>query len=91
MIAGVEYGNAAAQIEITAAAIKTGIIEIWLDDLATGKLVASISLAATGSQNNWQAVKKGLKNVTGRHDVFIKFPKGSNHELFVKSIRFLSK
>jgi hypothetical protein len=70
--------------------VKAGKLEIWIDDLKTGKLIATIPVTATG-ENKWKSVNKALKNVTGKHDLFIKLPAGSNHELFIKSIRFLSK
>jgi xylan 1,4-beta-xylosidase len=90
MISGVETGNKATHIELIVSAIKAAKLEIWIDDLKTGKLIATIPVAATG-ENKWKTVSKALNNVTGKHDLFIRFQDGSNHELFIKSIRFLGK
>jgi len=92
MISGVDLGenkSAASEVEITASAVKEGGLEIWLDDLKTGKIIATIPITATGGENNLKAFRKAVKNVSGRHDVFIKFPAGSNRELFIRSIRFI--
>ena len=61
---------------------------MWLDDLKNGKLIATIPVAATG-KNNWKIFRQSLKNVSGHHDVFVKFPAGENHQTFIKSIQFI--
>jgi xylan 1,4-beta-xylosidase len=91
MLSGVELGqvkNGATKIEVQASAKTAGMLEIWLDDLATGKLIATIPVDATG-RNNWKAFSKKIKNLPGHHDVFVKFPAGSDHNLFIKTIRFV--
>jgi xylan 1,4-beta-xylosidase len=50
--------------------------------------VTTIPVNATG-ENNWKVFSKKIKNVTGHHDVFIKFPTGTNQEIFIKNIRFV--
>lgn len=93
MISGVELGDKkvnASEVEVSVAALKTGQLEIWLDDLKNGKLIAIIPISATGRENNWKTFRKALNNVSGHHDVFIKFPKGSNRQLFIKSLRFIA-
>lgn len=92
MLSGVELGNeknAAAKIEVQASSKKGGKLEIWLDDLTTGKLVATIDVDATGGENNWKIFSKAIKSVSGHHDVFVKFPTGSDHNLFIKTLRFV--
>jgi hypothetical protein len=32
---------------------------------------------------------KAVKNITGHHDVFIKFPTGNAGTIFIKSLRFV--
>ena len=91
MLPGVELGrdkNASSAIEVRASSKAKGNLEIWLDDLTTGKLIASVPVTATG-ENKWKAFSKAVKNLSGHHDVFVKFPVGSSHELFIKSIRFV--
>ena len=90
MIAGVDLGNRTARrIELQAKTTKKANIEIWLDDLKNGKLIATIPVAATSGENEWKAFSSAVKDVSGHHDVFIKFPPGTNQELFIKTIRFL--
>lgn len=91
MISGVDLGatqNSAAMVEVTATAAKECNLEIWLDDLATGQLIATIPVTPTAGEHNWKIFRQVLKNVSGHHDVFIKFPAGTDHTLFIKSIRF---
>jgi len=91
MISGIDLGdkqNAAAILEVTAAATKKTTLEIWLDDLATGKLIATIPVTPTGTASNWKSFRQIVKNVSGHHDVFIKFPAGTNHTVFIKKLCF---
>jgi xylan 1,4-beta-xylosidase len=91
MISGVELGTVSpSAIELAVSSIKTGNFEVWLDDLKYGKLVATVPFTPTGP-DNWKAFKKAVTNITGQHDVFIKFPPGTPKETFVKSIKFLTK
>jgi hypothetical protein len=76
-------------VEIVAAAKKGGLLEIWLDDLSTGKLIATIPVTATGGENSWKVFSKALKSLSGHHDVFIRFPAGQHHDTYIKSIRFM--
>ncbi len=90
MLSGVELGNGKntpAKIEVQASAKTGGKIEIWLDDLTTGKLIATINI--DGTQGGWRIFSKAIKNSSGHHDVFVKFPVGSEHNLFIKTIRFV--
>lgn len=91
MISGVELGSSktvAYQVEILASSKKGGALEIWLDDLVTGQLIATIPVVATGRENNWKTFTKSIKNISGHHDVFVKFAPGQHHDTFIKSIRF---
>jgi beta-xylosidase len=91
MISGVDLGagkRSASRLEMIACS-KTGAkLEIWLDDLTNGKLIATVPVTATGA-NNWKTFTKALTDVSGRHDLFVKFPKGSDHVTFIKTIRFI--
>ncbi|WP_026768362.1 family 43 glycosylhydrolase [Asinibacterium sp. OR53] len=93
MISGVELGrdkNVASVVEVLASSKTKANLEIWLDDLTTGKLIATIPITATGGKNNWKVFAKAVKNVSGHHAVFVKFPKGSAGDVSVRSIRFRS-
>ena len=93
MISGIELGREkrqASAIEVTASSKADGQLEIWLDDLTSsnGKLIATIPISATGGESNFKAFTKSLKGISGHHDVFVKFPKGAEHSVFIRSIRF---
>jgi xylan 1,4-beta-xylosidase len=92
MISGVELGKdkrTSSKVEIMATSKANGNLEIWLDDLTTGKLIASVPISATNGEDNWKAFTKAVKNVSGFHDVFIKFPTGNSGQTFIRTIRFL--
>lgn len=91
MISGVSLSKNNAWVEVIAAATKAGKIEIWLDGLKDGTLVATMPVAVTKNKNSWKANIGALKNVSGHHDVFIKFPAANNQGIFIKTIRFLPK
>lgn len=89
MISGVELGKTApASIEVTASSLTSANIEIWIDDLNNGTLLATVPVSSTGSEN-WKQFTKKIKNISGHHDVFIKFPAGKAEDIFIQSIRFL--
>jgi xylan 1,4-beta-xylosidase len=91
MISGVELGKESpSAVELLASSNATGKLEIWLDDLKNGKLIATIHVNATGGEMILKTFSKAVKNVTGHHDVFIKFPTGKEGTIYIKSIRFLN-
>jgi beta-xylosidase len=90
MIAGVALGKQSpAAIEVLASSKTGGKLEIWLDDLKNGKLIATIPVTATGDK--WKTCRQSLKGVTGQHDVFIKFPQGKVNAIYVSRIQFVKK
>ena len=90
MISGVELGKSTpSSIEMVASSTSKGEIEIWLDDLKTGKLIATIPVSSTGGEENWKAFTKAVKRISGHHDVFVKFPTGKEGTIKIKSIRFV--
>jgi hypothetical protein len=90
MISGVELGKQSpSAVELLASSDVKGKLEIWLDDLKNGKLIASISVNSTGGENNLKAFSQTVKNITGHHDLFIKFPSCKEGAIIIKSIRFL--
>ena len=91
MVSGVELGKndkPANQIQLMVTAATACILEIWLDDLTTGQLIATIPVTATGASSNWKAFGKKIRKVTGRHDVFVKFPAGAARSAYIKTIQF---
>ncbi|SEO37576.1 Beta-xylosidase [Mucilaginibacter gossypiicola] len=91
MISGVEIGaHSPSAVQIVASSKSKGVLQIWLDDLRDGKLIATIPVNTTGAYN-YKTFSKQLKNVTGQHDVFVRYPAGNPQSIFIKSIRFASK
>lgn len=88
MISGVELGKKSpSAVELTLMSSVKGMLEIWVDDLAEGKLIAVIPVTATGV-NKYKVVSKAISEISGHHDVFIKFPKGKEGSIKIKSLRF---
>jgi hypothetical protein len=48
-----------------------------------GKLIATIPVRATGDEMNLKTFSKAVKNVSGHHDVFIKFPTGKEGTIYI--------
>jgi beta-xylosidase len=90
MISGVDLGNKPPTgVEIVASSDKKGKIEIWLDDLKEGQLIASIPVKLSGGENKWESFSGAVKKISGHHDLFVKFPEGKAGSIFIKSVRFL--
>ena len=90
MISGVELGKKSpSAIEVMASSNSKAKLEIWLDDIKSGKLIATIPVSPTGGEETWKAFSKAVKGVSGHHDVFVKFPSGNEGAIKIKSIRFL--
>ena len=90
MISGVELGKQSpSAVEVVASSGARGKLEIWLDDLKNGKLIATIPVSATGGEMDLKNFSKPVKNVSGQHDVFIKFLSGKEGTIYIKSLRFL--
>jgi len=90
MISGVELGKESpTSIQIEASCIKKGEIEIWLDDLENGSLIATIPISPTGGEISFKTFKKAIKKANGHHDVFVKFPTGTEGTIRIKSLQFI--
>ena len=87
MLSGVEVGSRPpAAVSITANARVGGQLEIWLDDLEKGTLIASIPIKRS---TGWKSYRIALKKISGQHDVFVKFRPGTARGILVKTIQFL--
>lgn len=88
MISGVDFGTAgeARAIEITAAATQSGELKVLVDDLENGRQIAGVPIKP--GQLSGRALLRN-KDLSGQHDLFIKFPAGASQEIFIKSIRLL--
>jgi beta-xylosidase len=91
MISGVETGrDSPSAVQVVASSKYKGGLQIWLDDLQKGKLIATIPLNTTGV-GKYKTFSTPLKNVTGQHDIFVRYPAGHPQSIFIKSIRFAGK
>ncbi|MDP9046879.1 MAG: family 43 glycosylhydrolase [Bacteroidota bacterium] len=91
MISGVELGRRSpASVHVVTSSKRKGVIQVWLDDLRDGKLIANIPITAT-STGGWKTFSAVLKGVTGQHDIFVKFPSGPSQSVYIKSIKFPGK
>jgi len=98
LYAGVEFGDAdypvkAVSFEANAASVaSTGVIEVWLDSLQTGRKIAECPISTTGSLSTYKLFPIDIPEVTGNHDVYLKFRGEGTGKLFqLKSFRFLGK
>jgi xylan 1,4-beta-xylosidase len=87
MVSGVELGQRSPKtIEITGSASSSGIIEVWADDLKTGKLIGRVPFS--NSSGKIVAFKSVIKQTKGQHDIFLKFPSGNTQQLNLSSLQF---
>jgi xylan 1,4-beta-xylosidase len=86
MISGVETGTTSATaISLTASG--SGKLEVWVDNLEKGQLIASIPVTSTN--NMYKTFNKAIKKLTGQHDVFVRFMPGTAQPVTVKEIKFV--
>lgn len=91
MLSGVDLGHdnsTARQVHVQLSTARAGNLELWLDDLGTGKKIATIPFKPTGGEGNWQTVSRPIKGVSGHHDVFVKFPPGQAGVATIKALQF---
>jgi xylan 1,4-beta-xylosidase len=88
MFSGIDLGlQAPKSVEIKAVAGSSGILEVWADDLQTGKLIAKIPYRASGKE--MISFTTAIKSLKGQHDIFLKFPEGASNQLMISNIRFV--
>jgi|GEM_PF-310914 len=87
MLSGVELGQQSpVAIQLLASAKSSGVLEIWMDDLQSGKLIARIPFRSDAGK--WQKLSAPLKKISGQHDIFIKFPSGQAEQISLSNIQF---
>jgi len=89
MLSGVELGKKSPKaVEITVSAETKGTLEIWADDLGTGKRLAVIPIPVTG-KNTSQIIRKAISRTTGHHDLYFRIMPGTPASVKISSIRFI--
>jgi len=90
LYAGVEFGNAdkypkrSDSLAIVASCTSTGgAVEVWLDSIDTGNKIAVCTISNTGSTGAFETFTTNvLSQVTGNHDVYLKFIGTGTDKLF---------
>jgi len=92
MLGGVDMGNAtckSSQIEISAASILGGTLEIWMDDMErNGTKLAQLVISSTGSTDTWKNFTADIPVTLGQHDLFFRF-KGSKNAFYLNTVRMV--
>ena len=89
MISGVDFGTAgeAKGVEIAGHATQGGQLELLTDDLEKGRPIAVVQVKPGG-----QLLHTGsLRQVSGQHDLFIRFPQKSPGDIVIESIRLVKQ
>ena len=69
----IDFGSGASSFEASAgSATNGGNIEIYLDSL-TGELLGTCAVPGTGGWQTWTNATCNVSEVTGKHDVYLKF------------------
>ncbi|WP_199731714.1 carbohydrate-binding protein [Cohnella endophytica] len=75
----VNFGSGATSFQArVASAASGGNIEIRLDSL-TGTLAGTASVSGTGGWQNWTTVNASVNNITGIHNLYLKFTGGAGN------------
>lgn len=94
MLGGVDFGadkKKGQKVEISAASVTGGKLEVWMDDLeAEGKRLATILVTATGSADTYRTFSATVAPVSGQHDIYLRFPKIKT-AFYLNTIHFPTK
>lgn len=93
MLGGVDMGNAvrkSSRIEVSAASILGGTLEIWMDDMEReGTKLAEINITTTGGTDTWKSFSADIPDTLGQHDLFFRF-KGPKNAFYLNTVRLIS-
>lgn len=98
LYAGVEFGSIRAtasyrkvpvEISLQASSANSGgVVEVWLDSVETGQKIGEVEIQSTESWSDYVEFTSSIQEVSGRHDVYLRF-RGNGDNLFrLKSFRF---
>jgi xylan 1,4-beta-xylosidase len=97
LYAGVEFGgnddypkSPVSFGVVASSATSGGTVEVWLDSIDTGNKIAECSIENTGGWQNYEVFASDVDEVSGGHDVYLKFIGTGEEELFqLKWLKFL--
>lgn len=72
MVKGVNFSKTASEIELSAAAINGGKIELRIDSLH-GPMIGTLAITRSGESDLWRTYSASLKNTSGVHDLYFVF------------------
>ncbi|MDP4149454.1 MAG: family 43 glycosylhydrolase [Bacteroidota bacterium] len=99
MLSGVDLGSSSdpgrsakrpLEVKIRAESAVGGNVEVWLDDLGKGTLLATIPIRRTGAPGHVMEFRRSIANFTGQHDLFIKYPPAKN-AVYIRSVCFATR
>lgn len=94
MLGGVDLGSkkrTPLRVEVLAASLHGGKLEVWMDELeGEGRRIATIPITATGGTDQFKTFSANIPNVSGQHDMYLRFPAAKN-AFYLNTIRFVSK
>lgn len=90
MLSGVDLGQGAGRVSVTANVTHDGTLEIWADDLGKGIKIANLPVKASNGQDRTFKANL-LKKIIGNHDIFVKFPSGTKEQISIKQVLFSKK
>jgi xylan 1,4-beta-xylosidase len=90
---GAAYRRKPTEISIVASsATSGGIVEVWLDSIDTGQKIAEVTIEGTGDWNTYETFADTVAEVSGRHDVYLRFKGAEGEQLFrLRSFKFTSE
>jgi xylan 1,4-beta-xylosidase len=99
LYAGVEFGNEnydricdSIQLATSCTLADGANIEVWIDSIDTGTKIATCNIESTMSLKTFKIFTAKTLEVTGRHDVYLKFTGNTTNVLMnLKSLIFISK
>ena len=92
MLGGVDLGQGErvpASVEVEAASVHGGTLEVWVDGLETeGLKIATLDITSTGGEHTWKKFSAEATGLSGQHDIYLRWT-GPANAFLVRNIRFL--
>jgi xylan 1,4-beta-xylosidase len=90
---GADYRKNPVEINVVASsATSGGVVEVWLDSIETGRKIAEVTVENTGDWNTYETFTDTVAEVSGRHDVYLRFKGAQGEQLFrLRSFKFTSE
>lgn len=91
MISGVDFGkDIAERVDVVVKSKVKTSLEIRIDDLSDGKLVAKINIDKLSGDKIRHYLQR-VNSVSGQHDVYVKFSPSANGQVWLQSLTFIRR